>query len=226
VDVGWSLFEGKLTLTWKETGGPKVVSPTTKGFGTKIITASLSDPRRGKVSFDWRPEGLVCTFELNMGSAQATVSVKAQPSPPQPQKRRRLLLVEDEILVGLFMREILEDLGFDVNEACRSLADGMALAKSEKFDGAILDMNLNGEVVYPLADLLAAQSVPFVFVTGYSADVVAERFAKMPTVQKPVAADALARILDRHLGKHEEQTAEPASSANDGNGLVAYAHAR
>src|SRR6185437_1863001 len=71
VDVGWSAFEGKLTLTWKETGGPRVTPPATKGFGTKIITASLSDPRRGKVGFDWRAEGLVCTFELNMGGQQA-----------------------------------------------------------------------------------------------------------------------------------------------------------
>jgi ActR/RegA family two-component response regulator len=94
---------------------------------------------------------------------------------------------------------MLEDMDFSVTDPCRTLADGMAAAKAEKFDGAVLDMNLNGESVYPLADLLASQDVPFIFVTGYSADVVAERFAKIPIIQKPVAADTLARILRLHL---------------------------
>ncbi|HEX4118730.1 MAG TPA: response regulator [Rhizomicrobium sp.] len=200
VDVSWSSFEGKLALTWKESGGPDVAPPTTKGFGTKIITASLADPRRGKVAFDWRPDGLVCTIELNMMLPQAAapiVPVAAREASSSLQ--RRLLLVEDEVLVGLFMGEMLEDMDFSVTDPCRTLADGMAAAKAEKFDGAVLDMNLNGESVYPLADLLASQDVPFIFVTGYSADVVAERFAKIPIIQKPVAADTLARILRLHL---------------------------
>ena len=223
VDASWSSFEDRLTLTWKESGGPPITPPTTKGFGTKIITASLSDPRRGKVVFDWRPEGLICTLEMNMLAPQAAAPVIASPPPvaegPKRHKRR-LLLVEDEVLVGLFMREMLDDMGFDASEPCRSLADGMTAAKSEAFDGAILDMNLNGESVYPLADFLADQNVPFVFVTGYSADVVAERFAKIPIIQKPVAADALARILHRYLGG--AATVPPSS---DGT-VVAFARAR
>lgn len=199
VDVSWSTFEGRLTLTWKETGGPKVAPPSTKGFGTKIITASFADPRRGKVAFDWRVEGLICALELNLMAPQPA----APPMPipvPAPGRQRRLLLVEDEVLVGLFMAEMLEDMQFAVTEPCRTLSDGMAAAKGESFDGAVLDMNLNGESVYPLADLLSTQNVPFVFVTGYSADVVAERFSHIPIIQKPVTAEALAKILHRHLG--------------------------
>ncbi len=153
------------------------------------------------MAFDWRPDGLICSLELNMMAPQAVAPAHARVSAAPAGRQRRLLLVEDEVLVGLFMGEMLEDMDFSVTEPCRSLADGMAVAKSETFDGAVLDMNLNGESVYPLADLLAAQNVPFVFVTGYSADVVAERFAQIPIIQKPVAADTLAQILHRHLGK-------------------------
>ncbi|HEY5083029.1 MAG TPA: HWE histidine kinase domain-containing protein, partial [Rhizomicrobium sp.] len=214
VDVSWSSFEGTLALTWKEAGGPKVAPPTTRGFGTKIITASLSDPRRGKVTFDWHPAGLICSIELNMMAPQAGVPAPIAPvdgreASPTPQPR--LLLVEDEVLVGLFMGEMLEDMDFSVTEPCRTLADGLAAAKNEKFDGAVLDMNLNGESVYPLADLLASLDVPFIFVTGYSADVVAERFAKIPIIQKPVAAETLAKILRLHLA---------------GDKVVAFAQAR
>jgi hypothetical protein len=80
-------------------------------------------------------------------------------------------------------------------------------------------MNLNGESVYPLADVLQSQNVPFIFVTGYSADVVAERFAKIPIIQKPVAAETLARILRLHLAKN------PALQP-PGDTVVAFAQAR
>jgi len=115
--------------------------------------------------------------------------------------------------VGLFMGEMLEDMHFTVTEPCRTVADGMAAAKSETFDGAVLDMNLNGESVYPLADFLTSQNVPFVFVTGYSAEVVADRFAQIPIIQKPVAADTLAKILHRHLGKPPDGSAPQTQSA-------------
>ena len=225
VDVSWSSFEGTLALTWKESGGPNVAPPTTRGFGTKIITASLADPRRGKVAFDWRPDGLVCSIELNMMAPQAGAPGVPAPIAPldgreaSPRPQPRLLLVEDEVLVGLFMGEMLEDMDFSVTDPCRTLADGLAAAKAEKFDGAVLDMNLNGESVYPLADLLTSMDVPFIFVTGYSADVVAERFAKIPIIQKPVAAETLARILRLHLAK------SPAIQPPGGT-VVAFAQAR
>ena len=227
VDVSWSSFEGTLTLTWKETGGPKVSPPTTRGFGTKIITAGLSDPRRGKVAFDWHPAGLICSIEINMMAPQASAPGVPAPIAPldgredSPTPQPRLLLVEDEVLVGLFMAEMLEDMDFSVTDPCRTLADGLAAAKAEKFDGAVLDMNLNGESVYPLADLLTSLDVPFIFVTGYSADVVAERFAKIPIIQKPVAAEALARILRLHLAKDAGPAIPPA-----GDKVVAFAQAR
>jgi two-component sensor histidine kinase/CheY-like chemotaxis protein len=205
VDVAWSVTDGCLGLNWIESGGPIVSPPKTQGFGTKIIMASLADPRRGTVTFDWRPEGLSCSLTLRFGGDRqneviAKTSVDKRPKTNSPS--RRLLLVEDEVLVGVLMREMLEDLGFSVSEPCRTLGDALSVAMSEVFDGAVLDMNLNGTPVYPLAELLSARNVPYVFVTGYSADAVDERFRKVPIVQKPVTSETLAKVIDLCLGFH------------------------
>src|SRR5262249_49516191 len=111
----------------------------------------------------------------------------------------RLLLVEDELVVGMFMQELLEAIGYRSTEPVGRLSDALALAERERFRGAVLDMNLNGEIVYPLAELLAAQQVPFVFVTGYAPRSVDPRFTTVPILQKPVLQDDLANTLKRVL---------------------------
>jgi CheY-like chemotaxis protein len=75
------------------------------------------------------------------------------------------------------------------------LADGLAAAKAERFDGAILDLNLGGESAYPLADQLMARGVPFVFITGYQRDSLDRRYANVPVLQKPIDSAALERVL-------------------------------
>ena len=89
------------------------------------------------------------------------------------------------------MQELLRDIGFDPTLPQLRLEDALALARTEKFDCAILDMNLNGQIVYPLADLLTSKGVPFLFLTGYSADGIESRFANIPVLQKPVAREVL-----------------------------------
>jgi two-component sensor histidine kinase/DNA-binding response OmpR family regulator len=194
VDVSWSFFEDRLALTWTETGGPPVKAPQSKGFGTKVIHASFSDSRRSRVHFDWRPEGLVCTLSLALGAIddEARESVPGQPAEAGG---RRLLLVEDEPLVGVFMQNLLTDMGYVVGEVCRTLPDSLAAAEAGGFDAAVLDMNLNGVAVYPLADLLTERGVPFVFVTGYSGDVVEKRFAAAPLLQKPIEEREFSNVL-------------------------------
>ncbi len=115
--------------------------------------------------------------------------------------KARLLLVEDEVIVGMFMEEVLEELGFAPTHPIASLAEAMMAAERERYDGAVLDMNLRGESVYPLAELLQTQNVPFVFVTGYGRNGLDERFADVPIVQKPVTAEALAQVLFTRFGQ-------------------------
>ena len=99
------------------------------------------------------------------------------------------------MLVGIFMQEVLTGMGYEVSEPQDRLELAMARARAEQFDLAVLDMNLRGKPVYPLADLLCAQRVPFLFLTGYSPDVIEPRFRGVPVLQKPIGQDALENAL-------------------------------
>jgi two-component SAPR family response regulator len=94
---------------------------------------------------------------------------------------------------------LLEAIGYRSTEPIARLSDALAAAQRERFRGAVLDMNLNGEIVYPLAELLASQQVPFIFVTGYAPRSVDARFTTVPILQKPVLQDELAAVLDQVL---------------------------
>ena len=199
VDVSWSIRDGMLSLVWNESGGPNVVPPTRAGFGTKIIS-SLGGNHGGRTEFDWRPAGLDFTLELQYQRNSKIPNHVMDSTDPQAGASSRLLLVEDELVVGMFMHELLETIGYRPTEPIGRLCDAMAMAAKERFAGAVLDMNLNGEIVYPLAELLTEQSVPFVFVTGYAPRSVDPRFTAVPILQKPVLQDDLAGILQNILG--------------------------
>ena len=102
-----------------------------------------------------------------------------------------ILVVEDEVLVALMISEMLNDLGCAVAGSAGTVCDALALAQSSDLDGAILDLNLGGEPVYPVADALAVKGVPFVFLTGYGAGGIEPRFADVLTISKPFHPSAL-----------------------------------
>jgi len=200
VDVTWSDRDHTLFLDWTETGGPSVLPPSRFGFGTKIIS-SLGGGRRGRTRFNWCPGGLNFTLELryeeanrhSTGSARETQAVRHN-------GESRLLLVEDELVVGLFMQDLLKTIGYRPTDPIGRLSEAINAATQERFDGAILDMNLNGEIVYPLAELLTKQRVPFLFVTGYAPGSLDPRFTQVQILQKPVVQDELAGALSQMLG--------------------------
>ena len=99
---------------------------------------------------------------------------------------RHILLVEDDFLIALDVTASLKAAGAQVVGPAASLAGALALAaKAEQLDGAILDINLRGEMVYPVADALRARSVPFVFVTGYDRASIPAPYADVPVCEKP-----------------------------------------
>src|SRR5207302_219720 len=107
----------------------------------------------------------------------------------------RVLLVEDEILVAMMMRDILSELGLSVIGPFSRLSDAMVAAVHDGIDAGIIDINLGGEFVYPVADVLVARQVPFVFVTGYGVESIDSRFAHVPIIKKPVQRQALQQIF-------------------------------
>jgi CheY-like chemotaxis protein len=107
----------------------------------------------------------------------------------------RLLVVEDEALVAMALEDMLDDFGCVVVDVAGTLARGVVLAGELNIDGAILDINLGGEKVFPVAERLAARGVPFVFCSGYGLAGLPPDFAKAPTLAKPYDQRQLRDLL-------------------------------
>ena len=109
---------------------------------------------------------------------------------------RRILVVEDDYFLAEDMRTNLERAGAEVVGPIPRLKQALdLLARSERLDGAVLDINLAGEMVYPLADALRERGVPFVFATGYDEKNIPPRYADVPWCPKPVASRIIAKAL-------------------------------
>jgi two-component sensor histidine kinase/two-component SAPR family response regulator len=215
--LAWSIGEEALELEWTETGGPPAQPPSSLGFGLSIVRSSIEAQFRGGVVYDWRPEGLRCrllipraqivTAEAALPQETPEPKVPANTAAPRSLSGKRLLMVEDEFLVGMMAKKLLESLGAVVIGPYARLADGIAAAKVERFDGALLDFNLAGEAAEPLADFLIAHGVPFVFLTGYQRDSIDRRYANVPLLQKPIEPESLERVLVSLLDAPTLQTA-------------------
>jgi CheY-like chemotaxis protein len=109
----------------------------------------------------------------------------------------RVLVVEDEFLVSIALEEDLGEAGVVVVGPYNTLAGGLAAARSEAFDVAVLDVNLDGTHVYPLADELSGRGVPFVFLSGYTAADLPPRFAAARRLSKPYEPSRLIEEIAR-----------------------------
>ena len=108
---------------------------------------------------------------------------------------RRVLVVEDEAIVAIFLEELLTDLGYQVAGVLSHLKQAMARANDENFDFAILDVHLAGEDVFPFADALAARGIPFVFMSGLGKQEIPERLRDRPTLQKPFRPEEVSKAI-------------------------------
>ena len=102
-----------------------------------------------------------------------------------PFSGRRVLVVEDEMIVAWLLEDMLADLGCAVVGPASSVEQALAMIDAEAIDVAVLDVNLNGQMSYPIADALATRGVPFVFSTGYDKDTLLDGYRIFPVLQKP-----------------------------------------
>jgi CheY-like chemotaxis protein len=107
----------------------------------------------------------------------------------------RVLLVEDETVIAIMLEEMLAEFGHEVVGTVARLDKAMELARREAFDVAILDVNLNGKEVYPVAETLAARGIPFVFATGYGSGGLRADYRQRPTLPKPFLRSDLRQVL-------------------------------
>jgi CheY-like chemotaxis protein len=197
--VNWQSEPDGMTLHWQESGGPPVAAPASQGFGTKIMNASIKHQLGGNVTWDWRSSGLHCTLQIPLGMdgdlPNRIVSAAGENLVKLPTgTMKRVLLAEDEAIIGMMMREFLLEYGVFVVGPCCTLSETLAAANTE-FDCAILDLNLGGESVYPVASALAERNVPFAFVTGYGRESLGGRFESVPILQKPITRESLETCL-------------------------------
>ncbi len=109
---------------------------------------------------------------------------------------RSILIVEDEPLIAMMLEDFLESLGHSIAASCDSV--GTALAEVEKggFDLAILDVNLKGESVWPVATRLRERSIPFVLASGGHVDPPPPEFLAVPMIDKPYTIDRVTPAID------------------------------
>ena len=108
---------------------------------------------------------------------------------------KRILVVEDEMLVSMLLEDMLADFGCSVVGPAPSIAEAMPLATGADIDAAVLDLNLGGQPIFPVADALKARGVPFVFASGYGNAGLSEAHRGAPMLQKPFRQADLEKAL-------------------------------
>jgi CheY-like chemotaxis protein len=126
-----------------------------------------------------------------------------QPSVPNDPRLQglRVSVVEDETMVAILLEDMLVDLGCEVLWTAHRVAKALDLVAGSNPDAAILDVNIAGDMVYPVAEALAARGIPFVFTTGYGVRGVADDWRDRPIVQKPFQVEHVSRGLLSALGR-------------------------
>lgn len=108
---------------------------------------------------------------------------------------KRILLVEDEFFIALEIERILVELGYQVSAIVPDLGGALSALAEGGFDAAVLDINLRGEEVYPVADKLQELGIPFLFATGYGDANIPPRYRDLPRLQKPFDARVLSDVM-------------------------------
>lgn len=225
IDVRWrTLDNGGFELEWIESGGPIVSPPTHRGFGSTLLERVTGRELGGAALLDFRPEGLHVRITAD-GSAlapqtpaeapQAALDTTPAPQPSTPEappnasrggpgdpdiRGVRVLIVEDSVLLALELEAGLVECGATVVGTAADLDEALGMAGFD-FDVAILDADLNGRSVTPVACELTTRRTPFILATGYGEGASAPAGFDVPVVRKPFNVRQVAAALAEALGR-------------------------
>lgn len=199
LNVSWTFDEtAALNLVWREDAGVSVTAPTQRGFGSTLIESAVKQ-LGARVEHAWRPQGLKVRLHLLRGAQARPIesapayfpgmTVEAGPSLSD----QHVLVVEDEAVVALELSRVLAAAGARVIGPAGTIEEAMALLDAHPIDRALLDVNLGGRPITPVATALRRQGIPFVYLTGYQEPEVDDG----PILRKPVPANVLIGALAR-----------------------------
>ncbi len=213
VDVRWTrIADGGFELFWTESGGPPVSLPIHRGFGTTLLNQVTGRELNGEAEVEYRRSGV--SVRLRAGPAAVIESPELMPETAVPEplapapvisgstdlRGARVLIVEDAVLLALELETGLAEAGAEIVGPAYELAEAMNLLDGP-IDAAVLDANLNGPSVTPVAEALAARGVPFVFATGYGEAGGAPLGFDAPVIRKPYDVTQVAAAVAAILGK-------------------------
>ncbi|MFZ0266909.1 HWE histidine kinase domain-containing protein [Caulobacter sp.] len=216
VEVVWRATpRGGFNLEWLETGGPMTSPPDKRGFGMTLIEDVVGRELGGRATVEYKRSGVTAMIHA---AADALVD-EPEPEPePAPDTRivetvgggddtfkagdiagLKVLIVEDSLLLAMELEAGLEDSGVEVVGCAAELSEALQMLELS-FDAAVLDADLNGQSVAPVAEILRREGRPFVFATGY-ADKAAPMGFDAPIVRKPYNVHQIARALASVTGR-------------------------
>ncbi len=206
VSISWQTVENvdadpRLSLVWKETGGPRVTEPERSGFGLTVLKSAASE-LGGSAALSFDPQGFGFIFERSLTPTEVKPFRLRQPA-PAPTRRNdnraaawRVLVVEDEILVGLQLSQDLEDHGHSVIGPASTLEQAIEFAQAGGFDCALIDVRLGEVISSPVAKLLREMNVPFALTTGFDEQHPMDGvFNGAPRLKKPYEAGAVRELV-------------------------------
>jgi PAS domain S-box-containing protein len=207
VRITWSRIReagpGMVRLTWQEAGGPKIENPSGQGFGSTVIRAAAGE-LGASLSYEFRPEGVAFTADARIEQlampgnrpSPAPVPFVVRPAGQAGIAPSRILLVEDEPLVALQIKNDLEMAGHHVTGLAASVDEALSSIDTADFDIALLDIRLGDSLSVAVAENLLERGIPFVFGSGFDDDsILPPRLRKIPRLTKPYEAEQVSQLL-------------------------------
>tara|TARA_R110000782_G_scaffold57258_18_gene119744 strand:+ start:39348 stop:43385 length:4038 start_codon:yes stop_codon:yes gene_type:complete len=201
IEISWQTVQRGnahwVQIDWQERCTHGVVPPGESGYGSRLVEQSITYDLHGEIQSRYTPEGFACRISFPASAAiTGRGRVESECGEAGTEKQPgRVLVVEDNMLLATALVEELEELGVRVLGPANTLDKAMRLVEFEAPAAAILDVDLDGTKVYPLARRLRDRGVPFVLLTGYEPRDLPADLQKSTVLSKPIAQAQIERLV-------------------------------
>lgn len=202
IEVRWEVEHRSdapwLRFRWIEHCAREIAAPGPTGFGSRLIEQSVGYELEGDVERQFTPRGLQCSIRFPLGNEQhrqKVDSVRHLSARDASAQRPRVLVVEDNVTIAMSLADDLAEMGVDVLGPANSLNKAIGLIEVETPTAALLDVDLNGTRVYPLARMLRQRGVRFMLLTGYELRDLPDDLQEARVINKPINRRQIEELL-------------------------------